>query len=249
MLSSAAIRATSISVYTYSKPFWSHFWSYLYSPASPDDSTFERLLKNAPISISSGAFAGVVCSLASSPFEFTKLASQIELLALRRKEGIDLAVPHEEIKARSTFHVARDMVKARGILSLYSGVRYQVARDFIGSSTYFLTYDSFKMGISELGGRTSDQPAHPASIAIAGAMAGTMSWLIIYPIDTYKSLVQRDIVTHVFFGDSTFHSNRTFDFMSGFRRKTYRGLGISLARTSVLGMTFFSCYEMLLKVL
>jgi solute carrier family 25 carnitine/acylcarnitine transporter 20/29 len=235
-------------MYTYSKPFWSELWYSFYKPARSSDTTGQRILRNAPISLSSGAFAGVVCCIISCPFEFTKLASQIELLALRRKSEITGNTVDPQLKARSTFQVARDMVRAKGISSLYSGMRYQLARDFIGSAGYFLIYDSFKMGLSELGGRSSEEPAHPASIAVAGAMAGTICWLIVYPLDTYKSVVQRDIVTHTFNGDSTPRQHRTFDFNSLLRRKTYRGLGISLARTSVLGMTFFSCYEKLLTM-
>lgn len=203
-----------------------------------------RVLKNSPISFSAGASAGIVSCIISCPFEFAKLASQIELLAIRKKSSNGV---NDQVKARSTLQVAKDLIRAKGFVGLYSGVRYQFARDFIGSGVYFLAYDSFKLALSELAGRAPDK-FHPASIALAGAMAGTFCWVVVYPLDTYKSLVQRDIVSHTFNGGNTLRPHRTFDFKSLFRRNTYRGLGISVARTSVLGMTFFSCYEMFLTL-
>lgn len=264
LISSSVVRSVSVTIYQAAIPYTASFWYSLYKEPDNTTSNFQRMLRISPVTFSAGNLAGSVCSVISCPFEFTKLASQIELLVQRRKlEQTSAALASSqaakstalstnktvEFQPKGTGQIARELYSRGGILALFGGYRYHLARDFIGSAVYFTVYENFKLGISSML-KSNDSP-HPLSIAIAGAMAGTVCWLIVYPIDTYKSIVQRDLYASMLSpADSQtagMKKPREVTFRSMFRLKMYRGLGLSIVRTSLIGMTFFSVYEQLIK--
>jgi solute carrier family 25 carnitine/acylcarnitine transporter 20/29 len=58
----------------------------------------------------------------AGPFEFTKLSAQIELLMLRSKRSsLDDPSHIRKYKNKGTWQGAKDIVKSRGLLGLYSG--------------------------------------------------------------------------------------------------------------------------------
>jgi hypothetical protein len=245
LMSASVVRSISVTVYGLSVPQWSQFWFSVYGTPS-HSSTIDRLVKTTPVTLSAGAVAGMVCSVISCPFEFTKLASQIELLVLRRK-----SVAAAEIRTKGAADVAREIVQKAGLTALYAGYRYHFLRDFIGSGVYFCVYENFKIGLSSLMQAQTSQTPHPISVAIGGAMAGTVCWTVVYPIDTYKSMVQRDIYSHAIdvSAQQVVPSRPPVTLASMFRPRMYRGLGLSIARTSLIGMVFFSCYEQLIAIM
>lgn len=281
LISNTLMRSWSLSIFAFSKPYTHSFWSQIYNTvplpsskpepisknnnnnnshgASQQQQTFEYVMRAFPVSWSSGALAGVTCSVFASPFELTKLGSQIELLMKRRQlsqQGINnlnvsQGTTSQQVtnaKPLGTFQIAKRVVAYGGVMSLYSGYKYHLIRDAIGSGVYFGVYDSIKSAISLYFFNTTQ--SHPISVAIAGALSGGFSWVLIYPIDSYKSQYQRDIMSNVFSGKLP--SERTippsFKFASIFRISMYRGLGISLIRTSILGTIMFSCYEKLMEI-
>lgn len=365
LISSSLMRSWSMSIFTYSKPFTYGFWSHIYTPpplirkadknvleatekndtaTDTNASTVGYVMRQLPVSLSSGSLAGITTSFIASPFELTKLGSQIELVIKRRQAELDLvrmagqskaptivaatkvvppllqnqtttsekvststqpskpvisnasvkpkpkapsidsAVVVSDIKPSGTFQIARKLVRNNGWTSLYSGYRYMLVRDAIGSGVYFGVYDSIRTAISLLVYNTPEP--RPLSVAIAGGLSGAFSWIVIYPLDTIKSRYQRDIMAHVFSKSALRESIESavkrglipenlspsaaitaateagvalpkvpqyptrpkIDFKLLFNRKMYRGLGISLLRTSVLGMTMFSVYEKLMQI-
>lgn len=264
------MRSWSLSIFTYSKPHTLAFWSQIYDtvplPSSRElpqadlsQHTWNYVIRGFPVSWSSGAFAGITSSVLSCPFELTKLGSQIELVMKRReielqqvleasKSKAHVVMKPTEVKPLGTYQIAKRLVAHSGFRSLYSGYKYQLIRDAIGSGIYFGVYDSIKSGVSLYLFNTTH--AHPISIAIAGALSGGASWIFIYPIDTYKSQYQRDIMSRVLSGNTNSPSPQTpqIKFRDLFKGKMYRGLGISLVRTSILGTTMFSCYETLMEI-
>lgn len=257
LISNSAVRSVSVTIYKTAIPHTAHFWYSMYQEPTNNTSTLKTMLKISPVTFTAGNFAGAVCSVISCPFEFTKLASQIELLIERKKRQPSNVVPGTSNPTttiapsmpKGAAQIARDLYKKGGFLALYGGYRFHLARDFIGSAVYFTVYENFKIGLSAL--LNSTKEPHPLSIAIGGAMAGTVCWLIVYPIDTYKSIVQRDLYAHTLSAaDSnsvSMYKPREVTLRSMFRAKMYRGLGLSIVRTSIIGMTFFSVYEQLMK--
>lgn len=233
----------SVTIYVGSMPYSRMFWSQIYRPAVDEDSTSTKLLKNAPVSFLAGATSGGICSFFGAPFEFAKLASQIELLVLRSRGG-----EPSELARTGTVQVAKELYKKGGIRALYGGFRYQLIRDIFGSGVYFAAYEVFKNGVTKWIDPIATTP-HPVSVAIAGAMSGSVSWVVVYPLDTFKSVVQRDIYAHSLDPGASEHlpKPKRMKFSQMVHPRMYRGLGLSIARTSVIGMTFFSLYEQLLK--
>lgn len=308
-----------MSIFTYSKPYTHAFWSALYDPppiiqytkakrldAAPDpeipehhlQSTIGYILRQYPVSFCSGLLAGISTSFIASPFELTKLGSQIELVIRRRALELELvrvagqahvsplaaaakvlgpsgagaaagaaaaaasrlARPEDLIRPSGTFNIALKLIRSNGWGSLYAGYRYMFVRDAIGSGVYFGVYDSIRSAVS-LTLFDSPEP-HPVSVAIAGGLSGAFSWVLIYPLDTIKSRYQRDVMAYVFLksaaqeatpGTATapppqLPQRPKIELSALFNRAMYRGLGISLLRTSILGMSMFSCYEKLMEI-
>ncbi|KAA8895480.1 mitochondrial carrier domain-containing protein [Sphaerosporella brunnea] len=180
----------------------------------------------------SGATAGGAITVIACPFEFTKLSAQIELLMLRSKRSsLDDPSHIRKYKNKGTWQGAKDIVKTRGLLGLYSGFHLHFIRDSLGTAMYFTFYESGKALFSSTGGPS------PLGIAASGGLCGLLSWVLIYPVDSAKSIYQRDVLTHP---PGQPLPKRPFRF---FNRRMYRGLGVSMTRSCILNSVFFSSYE------
>ncbi len=115
-----------------------------------------------------------------------------------------------------------------------------IVRDTLGTAIYFMTYESSKQLLTTYRGDKS--PTNPFSVVVAGGICGVASWALIYPIDSAKSIYQRNCLTHckgekvekapkIQFGNS----------------RMYRGLGVSMARSSLVNAIFFSAFESIKK--
>lgn len=249
LLSSSAVRAVSVSMFNFALPYTSSLMFSIYSPTREKASSWELIGRKMPVAFLAGMFAGVSCTPVACPFEYTKLASQIDLLV--RPPGTGM-VP------QSTHQVAKNLIRNSGFRSLYSGWKLHCTRDMMGSAVYFTVYESVKAGLCSLltpGGQqgNASKGSKSTAIAVAGAMAGSVSWLVIYPVDTYKSMVQRDMYAKSMGLSISQLQGRSVEevrrrgIFGMYSRKMYRGLTVSLLRTSVMGMMFFSSYEWLIK--
>ncbi|KAK9237201.1 mitochondrial carrier domain-containing protein [Lipomyces kononenkoae] len=255
MISVTIVRTLSFSIYsqcrtTYTDTFNRAFGEgYIVDPSGPVPLTPEQkatpgqnLLRALPMYFMSGFTAGGFIALFSCPFEFTKLSTQIELLMAR---AANPAVPElnpassSKYEPKGTFESFKDIIRKRGIVGLYSGFRYHFARDSLGTSLYFTVYESSKQLFSMY--NPDGGPPGPLVIAISGGLCGIFSWAVLFPLDTMKSIVQRDILTRP---PGTPIKKRPFHL---FHPRMYRGLGVSIARTGIVNMTFFSIYEQLYK--
>ncbi|KAK9478405.1 mitochondrial carrier domain-containing protein [Lipomyces japonicus] len=252
LFSVSVVRTLSFSIYaqckdTYSNLFNKSFWpGYVVDPAV---ATAEQkltagtnLIRALPVYFLSGFTAGGFIALFSCPFEFTKLSTQIELLMTRAQHAaLPDSDPTTTYQAKGTVQQFKDIVKRRGVLGLYSGFRYHFARDSLGTSLYFTVYESSKQIISI--NNPKQDTVGLLTIAISGGLCGIFSWALVFPIDTMKSIIQRDILTRP---PGTVVQKRKFKL---FNPRMYRGLGVSIARTGIVNMTFFSIYEQLYKKL
>ncbi|ODQ63911.1 ornithine transporter of the mitochondrial inner membrane, partial [Nadsonia fulvescens var. elongata DSM 6958] len=266
LISSSIVRSLSVTVYTNTRPIFRDFWYgdnvNKYEPTINTSPLYVRALHELSIAWLAGTTAGAACSIVACPFEFTKLAAQIEILVQAEGKSIIKTAFKGQ---RSTLEIARDLVKAGGPLALYSGYKFHLTRDLVGSAVYWSTYELFKLSISSIS--PNNKKVRSAAIAVGGAFAGMTCWCVVYPFDTYKSNIQKNVLKETIIinnlkkatgaeRDSLLkmlktqreinRSTRLSDYLN---RAIYRGLGISMARTALIGITFFTCYENLLSII
>lgn len=84
-------------------------------------------------------------------------------------------------------------------------------------------------------------PSSPASVVVASTICGITSWALIYPIDTVKTKYQRDCLV-LEKGEWAPAPRIVY-----FDRRVYRGLGVSIGRSVVTAVAFFSVFEAMKK--
>lgn len=266
MISTSIVRTIGASVYAAAVPYSLDFWRdhFVLPPVLTDphhlpmrDHIVVQTAKMAALYLVPGAIAGASSTLISAPFEFTKLSSQVEGLVARQiSEAADAAGKHQpqldHYKPHTVMQTGREIVRRAGVLGLYSGYKYHLLRDSISTGFYFTTYEVSKVVVAQAFGKQSDFVQNVA-VASAGAAAGIVSWCIIFPLDTIKSVYQKNVVAanmakHYgvkldLHGDAV-QIRRVRDL---FQRRLYKGLGISCFRTAINGAIFFSCLEYIRK--
>jgi len=191
-----------------------------------------------------GATAGSFITVVACPFELTKLSAQVSVLMAERNSA-SISDPTDAKIAKSyqnkgTFQTAKNIVKHRGFLGLYSGFKLHLLRDTLGTSIYFMTYESGKQLLTTY--RKDTTTTNPFAVAAAGGLCGIVSWALIYPIDSAKSIYQRNCLTH-FKGEKVQKAPK----IQFFNRRMYRGLGVSMGRSCVVNSIFFSAFEFIKK--
>jgi len=189
-----------------------------------------------------GATAGSFITLVACPFELTKLSAQVSVLMADRNSsepsnGRAVAASYQN---KGTFKTAKNIVKYRGIMGLYSGFNLHLLRDTLGTAIYFMTYESSKQLLTTYRGDRS--PTNPFAVVIAGGLCGVASWALIYPIDSAKSIYQRNCLTSC--KGETVKKAPKIQF---FNKRMYRGLGVSMGRSCVVNSIFFSSFEFIKK--
>ena len=134
------VRTTSFSIYEASKRFFGGILLHpLYSPPRPPRHQFEPHAVttppyhgffglNAGVAFLAGCLSGAFITVLSCPFEFTKLASQIELLVRRQNYAPFAEIPLST-GAKSPLQVAREIYISQGVRGFYSGFGYHLGND------------------------------------------------------------------------------------------------------------------------
>lgn len=154
-----------------------------------------------------GISAGIITTLSTTPFERVKIRCQIS--------------------RNDTMSVLKDIVRKDGLMSLYRGWSATVFREVPGYGLYFHTYENVK---EKFGGELS-----PIQSFITGSACGVAAWLLIYPVDPVKTLMQNDNMGVRAAVSRIFKSYGLFGF--------YRGLSWALCRAGVLHGGVFLGYE------
>ncbi len=112
-------------------------------------------------------------------------------------------------------------------------------RDTLGTGIYFATYETSKQILGTYRGDSA--PASPLAVVTAGGLCGAMSWILIYPIDSAKSIYQRNCLTH------EVRQTKRAPQIQFFNRRMYRGVGVSVSRSCIVNAIFFSAFEFFKK--
>lgn len=199
-------------------------------------------------------------NLSPGPFELTKLSAQVSVLMADRSPS-SLSDPTsnrtiaQSYQDKGTWKTARNIIKYRGISGLYSGFGLHLCkhtftvnntftyatpvRDTVGTGIYFATYETGKQILVTYRGDSST--ASPLAVVSAGGLCGAVSWALIYPIDSAKSIYQRNCLTH------EIGQTKPAPKIQFFNKRMYRGVGVSMSRSCFVNAIFFSAFEFLKK--
>lgn len=119
-----------------------------------------------------GTAAGLAQSVICSPMELIKTRLQLQ-------ENL----PKGAFKFNGPIDCTRHIWRTERFRGIFRGLGITAARDMPGFSSYFVSY--------ELMVRSVANPS-PFCILMAGGLAGTISWLLTFPIDVIKSRLQAD---------------------------------------------------------
>ncbi|RBR01470.1 hypothetical protein FVER53590_11502 [Fusarium verticillioides] len=188
-----------------------------------------------------GATAGSCITFLACPFELTKLSAQVSVLLAERgsanKGSHAVAASYQN---KGTLRTMANIIKHRGVFGLYTGLKLHLLRDTLGTAIYFMVYESGKQIGNTLAG---DHPnSNKVAVVAAGGMCGLVSWAMIYPIDSAKSIYQRNSLLY-----SKGEKVEPAPKIEFFRRHMYRGLGVSMSRSCVVNAIFFSSFEFVKK--
>ncbi|KAK3989807.1 putative solute carrier [Cladorrhinum sp. PSN332] len=189
----------------------------------------------------SGATAGSIITAIACPFELTKLSAQVSVLMADKKNcpksgSHAIAASYQN---KGTLKTLGNIIKHRGVGGLYTGFRLHLLRDTLGTGTYFMTYESSKQLLTAFGGDGAH--SNPLAVLVAGGLCGIVSWALIYPVDSAKSIYQRNSLMY--------SKGQTVEAVKiqFFQRNMYRGLGVSMGRSCAVNAVFFSSFEFLKK--
>ena len=164
-----------------------------------------------------GATAGLTTWLISAPTELIKCQTQLQ-------------------EDRSSWRVARDVWKDRGIRGLYHGGTITSIRDAVGYGFYFWSYEFGKSSL----GYVEEEDGAALKVFIAGGIAGVVTWTSIYPLDVIKTKIQSPGITHVA-GEQTSLVNHSERGAWSIVKTSYRqeGLGIFFRGLGVCNVRAF----------
>ncbi|ABN65638.2 integral membrane ornithine transporter of mitochondria [Scheffersomyces stipitis CBS 6054] len=245
LVSTSFSKSFSVTLFTLVKP---HVYHSIYS--FNDSNPAHPFIRNIPVCFVSGTIAGGGVSLFACPFEFTKIYAQLEKLvhnkSLKELPG-NLPTQNQEMRNTSTAQIVRQIIKYEGVRGLYSGFKYHFLRDSLSSGFYYSIYESMKWTMNNLINKDPLKSSQ-VSILMAGGFSGVFSWALIFPVDTTKSLIQKDVVTNILRKEQGLEplppKHRK---LQKIERRLYRGLGISMSRSFLVNMVFFNAYELCMR--
>ncbi|KAG0231205.1 hypothetical protein BGW41_002233 [Actinomortierella wolfii] len=206
-----------------------------------------------------GGAAVVTPSSGITPATAAAVASKGVLGPANAAAAISKIAPAEE--STSSWKTVKEIVKRRGIFGLYKGAHLQIARDTLGTGVYFASYETVKRLVTQTMQRvrspTGNETTTPSAAAgaagpgpmihfFAGGFCGVFSWMVVFPIDLVKSVMQKEVLV----AKPTYHSAwacaKDIVRRSGIRG-LYRGVGVTLVRSFPIHSMNFVVYEAVME--
>ncbi|KAF9108755.1 hypothetical protein BGX29_007045 [Mortierella sp. GBA35] len=167
-------------------------------------------------------------------------------------------VPKEEA-GNSSWKTTKAIVQKKGLIGLYKGASLHITRDMLGTGIYFSSYETIKRLMSETIEHVRPHHHHqapgtpstttttlkgpgPMVHFFAGGLCGVFSWLVVFPIDLVKSVVQKEVlVTHPKYSGAL-DCAKDIVRREGVRG-LYRGLSVTCYRAMPIHSLNFLVYE------
>ncbi|TPX36602.1 hypothetical protein SmJEL517_g01175 [Synchytrium microbalum] len=225
----AAVKSISFSIYTSTKARLS---------ATTQWNTDTSVSALVAISTAAGTTAGVGVSVLSCPLELVKIQRQLERLVLASSAATTRS------KTKSSFRVASDIIRAKGVVGLYRGISLHLLRDSVGTGIYFSSYESAKRLLTP-----SDKKPGPLTHLLSGAASGITSWLVIFPVDMVKTRVQKQILLETTGSESKVVDIVKTIFAREGLRGFYNGFTATLFRAVPIHSINWIVYEQVVKLI
>jgi hypothetical protein len=112
-----------------------------------------------------------------------------------------------------------------------------IVRDTIGTGVYFGGYETTKYVLS---GGNKSSTGSPATQFLAGGICGIMCWIVVFPLDLVKTLIQKEILQpHPTNARECIKNIYMKNGVAGF----YRGIAVTLIRAFPIHSLNFLVYE------
>ncbi|KAF9433377.1 hypothetical protein BGZ76_009544 [Entomortierella beljakovae] len=162
------------------------------------------------------------------------------------------ASPTNETGA-SSWKTTKAIVQKKGIAGLYKGLGLHAGRDMIGTGIYFSSYEIIKRLMSEtiihidhavLHHESKQELKGPGPMVhfAAGGLCGVFSWLVVFPIDLVKSVVQKEVLATNPRYSGALDCAKDIIRQKGIRG-LYRGLSVTCYRALPIHSLNFLVYE------
>lgn len=169
-----------------------------------------------------GCAAGFVQSFLCSPMELAKTRSQIS-------DG-----------SKPPLLCLKELYQQNGTRGIFRGLTTTILREVPAFGSYFLTYEYLT--------RSDDpNPVSTLSMLISGGIAGTVSWVVVYPIDVIKSRMQIDGVGEIKYKNS-FDCLRKSVSREGYRF-LYKGFSPTILRAFPVNAATFAVVTWTIRLL
>eukprot|EP01116_Phalansterium_solitarium_P001586 TRINITY_DN1139_c0_g2_i1.p1 TRINITY_DN1139_c0_g2~~TRINITY_DN1139_c0_g2_i1.p1 ORF type:complete len:320 (+),score=90.62 TRINITY_DN1139_c0_g2_i1:118-1077(+) len=185
-----------------------------------------------------GAGAGLIVGCVSAPVDRVKI-----LLQTQRQR-----VWHGGI-ASVQFTGPIDIIRKLGTVGLFQGVGASMARETVGTGTYFFAFHALKHSFKPelFSGFTQNQHAQKVlSTFVAGGLTGMATWTVMFPIDVVKSRVQAQAAVRP---DCTYWQVIRETFREGGLTMFYKGWRPTMLRAFPAHATILLTYELAIKFL
>lgn len=178
-----------------------------------------------------GVVSGVANSFLASPIEHVRIR-------LQTQTGSGLS---------SEFKGPMDCIrKLRSQGGLMRGLTPTVLREAQGCGTYFLTYEALVANEIKKGMKREDISAW--KLCSFGAISGTTLWLMVYPLDVVKSIMQTDSLKNPKFGRSIVSVAKALYAREG-AKGFFKGFGPTMLRAAPANGATFATFELAMRLL
>lgn len=179
--------------------------------------------------------SGAAVALASGPLELVKIQKQLERLRINNHSGAQTLGPD-----KGSWATARGIIRQHGPRGLFYGFPMHLTRDMIGTGTYFAGYEYVKTFLTHHAPASMQQG--PLTFLLAGGFCGVLCWIVTFPLDLVKSVMQQAVSSPPALRQSVPEIVRSIWVAEG-PRGFYRGVGVTLVRAFPIHALNFVAYE------
>lgn len=191
-----------------------------------------------------GSFGGLVQCFALVPTDLIKCKLQVDTnISTINKNNNNT---HHKGEFKGVIDCAKQIIKEEGVKGLFRGMIVTAIREVPSYGFYFLSYRYSKEQLFQYFESKKMTNSLDLSSIIAGGIAGSISWGVIYPVDVIKSIIQTSPINTPKHQLTTSYVAMNILKERGFLF-FYKGLSITIFRAFPVNAATFYVYELLQK--